>query len=45
VSAPEGQPRKVFNFTIHGGKIAEINLVADPGRIRELEVVILGRAE
>jgi len=34
VYAPGGQPRVVFGFTITGGKIVEINLVADPERLR-----------
>lgn len=45
VWAPEGQPRAAFRFTIQDGKILEINLTTDPERIREVEVVILGRAE
>jgi RNA polymerase sigma factor (sigma-70 family) len=45
VWAPEGQPRAAFNFTVEDGRIVGIDLVADPERIRELEVVILGRAE
>jgi RNA polymerase sigma-70 factor (ECF subfamily) len=43
--APEGQPRAAFHFTVEDGKIVEIDLVADPEHIRQLEVVILGRAE
>lgn len=45
VWAPEGQPRAAFRFTIHNGKIVEIDLTADPERIRKVKVLILGRAE
>jgi RNA polymerase sigma-70 factor (ECF subfamily) len=40
--APGGVPRVVFGFTIAGGKIVEINLIADPERIGRMDVVILG---
>jgi len=36
-----GRPRMVFGFTISGGKIAAIDLLADPGRIRQLDLVLL----
>jgi len=36
-----GQPRMVFGFTISGGKIAAIDMLADPGRIRQLDLVVL----
>jgi RNA polymerase sigma-70 factor, ECF subfamily len=36
-----GQPRVVFAFTIAGGKIVEIELIADPERIGRLNVTIL----
>jgi RNA polymerase sigma factor (sigma-70 family) len=36
-----GQPRMVFGFTISGGKIAAIEMLADPGRIRQLDLVVL----
>lgn len=42
VWAPGGQPRVVFSFTVADGKVAAIDLLADPGRLGELEVVILG---
>jgi RNA polymerase sigma factor (sigma-70 family) len=38
--APGGRTRVVFAFTITGGRIAAIDLVADPTRISELEVEI-----
>jgi RNA polymerase sigma-70 factor (ECF subfamily) len=39
--APGGQPRVVFNFTVKGDKIVEIDLVADAERLGELDLVIL----
>jgi hypothetical protein len=41
VWAPGGQPRVAFVFTITGGKIAAIDLVADPERLRQLDPVLL----
>lgn len=41
VWAPHGQPRVAFGFTIIRGKIVEIDLVADPERLRQLDLVIL----
>ena len=41
VWAPGGRPRVVFGFTISGGKIVAIDLLADPGRIRQLDLVVL----
>jgi hypothetical protein len=31
----------VFNFTIEDGKIAAIDLVAEPDRLRDLDIVVL----
>jgi RNA polymerase sigma factor (sigma-70 family) len=42
VWAPGGRPRVLFGFSIAGGKITEIELVADPDRLRQLDVVIPG---
>jgi hypothetical protein len=42
VWAPGGQPRVVFGFTITRGKIVAIDLVADPERLRQLDVAVLG---
>jgi DNA-directed RNA polymerase specialized sigma24 family protein len=39
VWAPGGRPRVVFGFKILGRKIVEINLLADPDRLRQLKVV------
>jgi RNA polymerase sigma-70 factor (ECF subfamily) len=42
VGAPGGRPRVVFGFTITHGKIVEIDLVADPERLRQLDLAFLG---
>jgi RNA polymerase sigma-70 factor (ECF subfamily) len=39
--APGGRPRGALAFTIAGGKIATIELIADPERIARLEIVLL----
>lgn len=36
------QPRVVFAFTIAGGTIVTIDLIAGPERLRQLDVAILG---
>jgi len=41
VWAPGGQPKVVFGFTITSGKIVGIDLVADPERLRRLDLAIL----
>jgi RNA polymerase sigma factor (sigma-70 family) len=41
VWAPGGQPRVVFAFTVTDGAIVEIELLADPTRLSELDLVIL----
>jgi aspartate/methionine/tyrosine aminotransferase len=41
VWAPGGRPGVVFGFTITGGTIVEIDLVADPESLRRLDLVIL----
>jgi RNA polymerase sigma factor (sigma-70 family) len=38
VWAPGGEPRVVFDFTIVDDKIVEIEILADPDRLRELDV-------
>jgi RNA polymerase sigma-70 factor (ECF subfamily) len=37
--AQGGVTRVVFSFTITGGKVTAVELIADPGRIGELEVI------
>jgi len=41
VWAPGGQPRVAFTFTIARGRIAAIDILADPGHLRRLDLVIL----
>lgn len=41
VWAPGGRPRVVFTFTIARGKIAGIDLLADPARLGQLDLVVL----
>ncbi len=41
VWAPGGRPHVVFGFTITRGKIVEIEPLADPARIRQLDVAVL----
>ena len=43
VWAPGGKPRVVFGFTIVGGKIVGIEILADPERLGQLDVAILDR--
>jgi len=41
VWAPGGQPRVVFDFTITDGRIVAIDMLADPARLRQLEMAVL----
>ena len=41
VWAPGGEPRVVFSFTLADGKIAAIDLIADPARLRQLDLTVL----
>jgi hypothetical protein len=41
VWAPGGQPRVAFGFTIADGRVVEIELLADPERLRQLDLAIL----
>jgi hypothetical protein len=41
VWAPGGRPRVVFGFTIKGRRIVEIELVADPERLGQLDLAVL----
>jgi len=38
--APGGQPRVVFDFTITGGKIVAIDMLADPDRLGQIDLVL-----
>jgi hypothetical protein len=42
VWAPGGRPRVVFGFTIERDRIARIELLADPERLRRLDLQVLG---
>ncbi len=41
VWAPGGRPRVVFDFTITRGKIVAITILADPERLRQLDLAIV----
>jgi hypothetical protein len=41
VWAPGGTPRVVFGFTITRGKIVAIDILADPERLRHIDLAIL----
>jgi RNA polymerase sigma factor (sigma-70 family) len=41
VWAPGGRPRVIFGFTITGGKIVAIDVLADPERLGQLDLAIL----
>ena len=38
VWAPRGRPRVVFGFTITGGRIVQIDILADPARLSQLDL-------
>jgi hypothetical protein len=40
VARPGGKARVVLHLAIEGGKIIEIRLVADPGRLERLDISI-----
>ncbi len=39
--APDGRPFSVMGFTVRHGKIVEIDILADPARLRELDLPVL----
>jgi RNA polymerase sigma factor (sigma-70 family) len=41
VVAPHGEPFSVMGFTVEGGKIVEIDSIADPARLSELDLAVL----
>jgi RNA polymerase sigma factor (sigma-70 family) len=41
VVAPGGRPFAVIGFTVARGRIAEIDILADPARVRELDLTVL----
>jgi hypothetical protein len=38
---PNGQPMALLGFTVTGGKIIEIYTLADPKRLRQLDLTVL----
>jgi RNA polymerase sigma factor (sigma-70 family) len=42
VTTRHGRPVSVGAFTVRGGKIAAIDILADPARLRELDLTVLG---
>ena len=40
VWASAGRPRVVFAFTVHRDKITAIDMIADPGHVRGLNLVV-----
>jgi RNA polymerase sigma factor (sigma-70 family) len=40
VAAPRGRPYSVLGFTVRGGRIAEIDILADPRRLRRLDLAV-----
>jgi len=41
VAAPRGRPFSVLGFTVSGGRIVEIDILADPERLRRLDLEVL----
>jgi RNA polymerase sigma factor (sigma-70 family) len=41
ITAPGGQPYAVMGFTVSRGKIVEIDILADPERLRQLDLKVL----
>ena len=42
VWAPGGKPRVVIEFTVTDGKIAAIDVIADPAQLARLDIVVPG---
>jgi hypothetical protein len=38
---PNGQPMAVLGFAVNGGRIVEIDILADPTRLRQLDLTVL----
>jgi hypothetical protein len=43
VTAPGGQAYAVMGFTVRHERILEIDILADPARLRQLDLGVLGR--
>ena len=44
VWAQQGEPKVVFGFSVADGRIVEIELIADPERLGQLDLVMLGES-
>jgi hypothetical protein len=42
VAAPHGRPFSALGFTVTNGRIVEIDILADPARLRRLDLRIVG---
>jgi RNA polymerase sigma factor (sigma-70 family) len=42
VSLLDGEPFAVGSYTVRGGRIVEIDILADPDRLRQLDLTVLG---
>jgi RNA polymerase sigma-70 factor (ECF subfamily) len=42
VWASRGRPQMVFDFTVEDGKVVEIEMIADPDRLGDLDIAIVG---
>ena len=42
VLAPRGRLWRALRFTVTRGKIAEVDIIADPARLRRLDIAVLG---
>jgi hypothetical protein len=40
---PDGRPFSVVGFTVRGGKIVEIDVLADPDRLGRFDLAVLQR--
>jgi RNA polymerase sigma-70 factor (ECF subfamily) len=45
ILAPRGRLLRALRFTFAGGKIAEIDIIADPARLAELEIAVVDEAQ
>jgi RNA polymerase sigma-70 factor (ECF subfamily) len=41
VLAPQGRLSRVLRFTIKNGRISEVDIIADPARLGELDLAVL----
>lgn len=41
VAVRDGKPASVVGFTVRGGKIVEMDVLADPERLRQLDLAFL----